>query len=223
VATRTSCRALISRTEGSESPAASIPDLAHLQVAERRLDNPSDVSLIRLPRRQVPVGYLGVLVHELGHGRVCLRLASRGRLLEQLAELDQRRPFGLAGLPQADLAARQRIGPSVDLHPSRTAGELLYVTGQLLTHDITITRTTDTRSTSRSTRTMINMVFYQVRSSRLGLTWGNGVWPMGCPQVKRAPPTRSGVCCSGSAGRRDLPASGRASGSSGGRLRRWRG
>jgi hypothetical protein len=34
-----------------------------------------------------------------------LGLASGLRLLEQLAELDLRRPFGLAGLAQADLAA----------------------------------------------------------------------------------------------------------------------
>ena len=32
------------------------------------------------------------------------------------------------------------------------------------------------------------------RSSRLGLTWGNGVWLGGCPQVKRALPTLSGGC-----------------------------
>ena len=37
-----------------------------------------------------------------------------------------------------------------------------------------------------------------VRSSRLGLTWVNVAWPMGCPRVKRAPPTLSGG--SGSAG-----------------------
>lgn len=62
VATRTSCRVLISWTEGSDSPAASIPELA-----------------------------------------------SRRGLLEQLAELDQRRPFGLTGFP----AAGSR-GPSAD-------------------------------------------------------------------------------------------------------------
>ena len=37
------------------------------------------------------------------------------------------------------------------------------------------------------------------RSSRLGLTWANGVWLGCCPQVKRALPTRSGGCRSGSA------------------------
>jgi hypothetical protein len=43
-------------------------------------------------------------------------LASRRSLLEQLAELDLRRPLGLAGLAEPDLPARQRIGPGVHLH-----------------------------------------------------------------------------------------------------------
>src|SRR5690348_13269114 len=131
-------------------------------MPERRLDNTPDVRLISLPRRQVPVGDIGVLIHELGHGCVRLRLASCRGLLEQLAELDLRRPFGLTGLPQPDLAARQRISPAVDLHPPRPAGQLLYVSGRPLTHDITVTRTTDTRSTSRSTMTMIRTTFSQV-------------------------------------------------------------
>ena len=46
----------------------------------------------------------------------------------------------------------------VDLHPPGAARELLYVSGRLLTHDITVTRITDIRST----RTMIKMVFYLV-------------------------------------------------------------
>jgi hypothetical protein len=37
-------------------------------------------------------------------------------------------------------------------------------------------------------------------SSRLGLTWANGGWLEGCPQVKRAWPTFSGTCGSGLAG-----------------------
>src|ERR1700722_7930487 len=102
------------------------------------------------------------MVHEFGHGRVRLGLASRRGLLEQLAELDLRRPFGLTCLPQPDLAARQRIGPSVDLHPPGAARQLLYVSGRPLTHDITVTRITGIRSTSRSTTTMINIVFYLV-------------------------------------------------------------
>ena len=97
-------------------------DLADLQMSERRLDNTPDVRLISLPRRQVPVGHLGVLVHELGHGRVRLGLAPRRGLLEQLAELDLRRPFGLTCLPQPDLATRQRIGPSVDLTRNEPLG-----------------------------------------------------------------------------------------------------
>jgi hypothetical protein len=48
-------------------------------------------------------------------------LTPRRGLLEQLAELDLRRRFGLTGLPQPDLAARQRVGPSVDLHPPGAA------------------------------------------------------------------------------------------------------
>jgi hypothetical protein len=39
------------------------------------------------------------------------------------------------------------------------------------------------------------------RSSRLGLTWADGVWLGSCPQVKRALPTLSGGCRSGSAAR----------------------
>lgn len=101
-------------------------------MPERRLDNTPDVRLISLPRRQVPVGHLSVLIHELGHGRVRLGLASSLCLLEQPAELNLCRPFGLAGFPQPDLAARQRIGPSVDLHPPGAARQLLYVSGDLL-------------------------------------------------------------------------------------------
>ena len=55
-------------------------------------------------------------------------LASRRSLLEQLAELDLRRPFGLTGLPQADLPTRQRISPGVDTYAEQAAGELLNVT-----------------------------------------------------------------------------------------------
>src|ERR1700722_343361 len=114
------------------------------------------------------------MVHEFGHGRVRLGLASRRGLLDQLAELDLRRPFGLTCLPQPDLTARQRIGPSVDLHPPGTARQLLYVSGRPLTHDITVTPTTDTRSTSRSTKTKIKIMLYLVRCSRLALTCADG-------------------------------------------------
>ena len=76
---------------------------ADLQVPESGLDHPPDVELVRLPGRQVPVGDLRVPVHELGHGGVRLRLASRPGLLEQFAELYLRRPFCLACLPQPDL------------------------------------------------------------------------------------------------------------------------
>jgi hypothetical protein len=70
-------------------------DLPALQVPESGLDHPPDVNLVRLPGRQVPVGDLGVPVHQLRHGGVRLGLASRRGLLEQLAELDLRGPFGL--------------------------------------------------------------------------------------------------------------------------------
>jgi hypothetical protein len=104
-------------------------DLADLQAPERRLDNTPDVRLLSLPRRQVPVGHLGVLIYELSHGRIRLRLASRRGLLKQLAEFDMRRPFGLTCFAQPNLAACQRIGPSVDLHPPGAARQLLYVSG----------------------------------------------------------------------------------------------
>ena len=65
--------------------------------------------------------------------------------------------------------------------------------------------------------------FHQGRCSRLGLTCVDVGWLEGCPQVKRALPTRSGGCRSGSAGGRMPVAGSGASVSSGGRLRRWRG
>ena len=114
-------------------------DLPDLQMPESRLDHPPDVDLVRLPGRQVPVGDLGVPIHQLRHGGVGLGLAASRGLLEQLAELDLRGPFGLTGLPQADLPTRQRISPGVDTYAERTAGELLNVTACGLGHDSTIT------------------------------------------------------------------------------------
>jgi len=134
----------ISWTEGSDSPAASIPE----PIASRSV-------LTTYCQAGRPLGVTTLSVHELGLGRVGLWLAASLRPLEQLAQLDLRRPFRLTGLPQPDFAACQRIGSSVDLHPPRPARQLLYVSGRPLTYDITVTRTTDTRST----RTMINMVF----------------------------------------------------------------
>jgi hypothetical protein len=66
-------------------------------VPECGLDHPPDVELVRLAGRQVPPGDLRIMVHEFGNGRARLRLADRLGLLEQSAELDLRRPFGLAG------------------------------------------------------------------------------------------------------------------------------
>src|SRR5690348_1928518 len=128
-------------------------------MPERRLDNTPDVRLISLPRRQIPVGDLGVLIHELGHSRVRLRLTPAAACSSSFPSSICAARSVLQVFRQPDLAARQRIGPSVDLHPPRPARQLLYVSGRPLTHDITVTRTTDTRSTSRSTRTMIKMVF----------------------------------------------------------------
>jgi len=76
---------------------------------------PWRVDLVRLSGRQVPVGDLRIPVHELGHGGARLELAPRVSLLEQLAELDLRRPLCLACLPQPDLSARQWVGPGIDL------------------------------------------------------------------------------------------------------------
>ena len=87
-----------------------------------------------------PVGDLGVPIHQLRHDGVSLGLAASRSLLEQLAKLDLRGPFGLTGLPQADLATRQRISPGVDTYAERAAGELLNVTACGLSHDSTITR-----------------------------------------------------------------------------------
>ena len=115
-------------------------DLSDLQVPESGLDHPPDVDLVRLPGRQVPVGDFDIPVHQLRHGGVRLGLAASRGLLEQLAELDLRGPFGLTGLPQADLPTRQRISPGVDTYAERAAGELLNVTACGLGHDSTITR-----------------------------------------------------------------------------------
>src|SRR6185437_4451040 len=93
--------------------------LADLEVPERWLDHPPDVDLVRLARGQIPVSDLEVPVHQLRHGGVRLGLTPRSGLLEQLAELDLRSPFGLAGLPQPDLTARQRVGPGVDTYAER--------------------------------------------------------------------------------------------------------
>jgi ATP/maltotriose-dependent transcriptional regulator MalT len=76
------------------------------------------------------------LVEQLGHGDIRVGLASRRGLLEQLAELDLRDPFGLACLPQPDLTARQRVGPGVHLHAPGSAGESLFVSGRSSDHDL---------------------------------------------------------------------------------------
>lgn len=116
------------------------PYLADLQVPQSGLDHPLDVVLVRLPGGQVPVGDLGVPVHQLRYGGVRLRLAASRGLLEQPAEFDLRGPLRLAGPPQADLPTCQRVGPGVDTYAERTAGQLLNVTASGLGHDSTVTR-----------------------------------------------------------------------------------
>src|SRR5207244_3243478 len=53
---------------------------------------------------------------------------------EQPAELDLRLYLGSAGLPEADLAAGQRVSPGVYLGTPRSARQLLYVTGGDVRH-----------------------------------------------------------------------------------------
>jgi len=78
----------------------------------------------------------------------CPSSSSSGR---QLAELDLRRPFGLACPAQPDLTARQRIDPGVHLHAPGSAGESLYVSGRSSSHDIDGRSNHRHRSTNRST------------------------------------------------------------------------
>src|SRR5439155_26376134 len=52
----------------------------------------------------------------------------------------------------------------------------------------------------RENRPHRNVKTSRVRSSRLGMAWGNGALVEGCPQVKRAVTTLSGGYRSGSAG-----------------------
>jgi hypothetical protein len=109
-------------------------DLADLDGPEGGLDGPADVAEVALQGGQVPSGCQHVLVEQLGHGDGRVGLASRCGLLDQLAELDLRGPFGLACLAEPDLAARQRIGPGVYLHAPGSAGESLYVSGWSSSH-----------------------------------------------------------------------------------------
>ncbi len=78
-------------------------------MPERRLDRPPDVPLEPVPGGQIPLGDLRIPVEQLGDGRTGLGLAPGRDLLEQLAELDLRGNLGLAGLPEPDLAACQRV------------------------------------------------------------------------------------------------------------------
>jgi hypothetical protein len=115
-------------------------DLADLDGPEGGLDGPPDVPEIAFPGGQVPPGRWHVLVQQLRNCGVCLWLPAGRGLLEQLAERDLRGPLGLAGSPQPDLPARQRVGPGLDAYAERAAGQWLYVTASGPGHDGAITR-----------------------------------------------------------------------------------
>ena len=94
-------------------------------------------------RGHVPPGDRDVLVEQLGDGDVRVGLPSCPREREQLAELDLRLDLGLAGLPEPDLAAGQRVLPGVYLGTPRPARQLLYVTGRTTRHGGRVHRRTD--------------------------------------------------------------------------------
>jgi hypothetical protein len=76
-------------------------------------------------------------------GGVRLGLAARLGLLEQFAELDLRRPFGLADAPQPDLSARQRVSPGLHLDTPGPTRQLLHVSGRGLRREMTVDQPRD--------------------------------------------------------------------------------
>src|SRR5271165_11259 len=142
-------------------------DLADLRGPDCRLDRPADITDVAFPCGYVPPGCRHVLVEQLGHGDGRVGLASRYGLLQQLAELDLGRPFGLTCPAQPDLSARQRVDPGVYLHTPGTPGESLYVSGRSSSHDIDGTSDHRHRSTIRSTDRAGILVKSQV--GRVGL------------------------------------------------------
>lgn len=87
--------------------------LANLKVPDSGLDRPPDMPLAAFPRRQLPLGDRGLLIHQPRYGHVGLGLAAHRSLLEQLAERDLRGPLGPAGLPQPASGPRSTHGLSV--------------------------------------------------------------------------------------------------------------
>ena len=132
-------------------------DLADLRGPDCRLDSPADIPEIALPRRHVPPGRRHVLVEQLGNRDGRVGLPSRCGLREQLAELDLRRPLGLACLPQPDLPTRQWVGRDIHLHSPRSARQLLSVSTRGANHDGTPDHRY--RSTIRSTKLWRNRCF----------------------------------------------------------------
>ena len=153
--------------------------LSHLHRPEGGLDGAPDEPLVGLPRGHVPLRDGCVLVHQLRHGGAGLGRSALGCLLEQPAELDLRLLLGLDGGLEANRPPGERIGPGVHGDPERPARQLLYVTLSNSRHSNTVTRTSDIRSTKRSTdRTSAELKPYLTweRFSRLALTWENGAW-----------------------------------------------
>jgi hypothetical protein len=107
------------------------PDLAHFLRSPRGLDSAAYVTEVRLLRGDVSPGDRQVLVEQFGDGEVRVRLPPGPRELEHLAELDLRLDLGLAGLPELELAAGQRVLPGVYPGTPRPARQLLYVTLRL--------------------------------------------------------------------------------------------
>ena len=72
--------------------------------------------------------------------------------------------------------------------------EAAQAIGGILGHLSRPNSKTMTRTARRPTKVPDNGGVWVERSSRLGLSWANGPWPGWYPQVKQAPPTRSGGC-----------------------------
>src|SRR5690349_2615215 len=89
----------------------------YLQVAQGGLDGTPDEALVGLPRRYVPLGDRGVLIHQPCHSGARLGRAALGRFLEKPAQLDLRLQLVLDRGPKADLLPGKRIDPAVYRHP----------------------------------------------------------------------------------------------------------
>jgi len=97
--------------EGVQDRAAGLADL---EGAEGRVDGPPDVPEVAFPGGHVPPGCRHVLVEQLGHGDIRVRLPPGLGHREQLAELDLRGPLGVTFLcvkGHMTEGAMQQIGP----------------------------------------------------------------------------------------------------------------